>query len=150
MTDRELLKEARELIVAMVNWSKAIPKLVGYVPDTGFQNAEGLLSRIDTALADHSPDAGNMVAMELVEKIRDGVPKCMGGDTNGGLTLAVRMTLTDSEAAALIESYGRRVPRKMLFEIEGNAQWNGMYDSIIDMENTIAAKYGVKIEEDGI
>ena len=70
MTDRELLKEAWELIVAMVDWNKAMLKIVGHVSDTGFQSAEGLLSRIDEHLADHSPDTGNMVAAEIVRKIR--------------------------------------------------------------------------------
>ena len=49
---------------------------------------------------------------------------------------------------ALIEQYGRRVPRKMLDEI-----WLNGYKCQQGKKNTdmadIAAKYGVKIEEDG-
>lgn len=52
-----------------------------------------------------------------------------------------------AEAAALIESYGRRVPGAMLQEIEYTS-WSRSKDGNIDDVNTdaIAAKYGVKVE----
>lgn len=133
MTDRELLKEAREFIVAMVDWNKAVLKIIGYIPGTGFQSAEGLLSRIDehltdTALADHSPDAGNMDVAEIVRKIRKRSPqniceKCGGTwemhdetlKCNGRLSnwkARFDYDLSDTEAAALIEQYAKRVPKE--------------------------------------
>lgn len=52
-----------------------------------------------------------------------------------------------TEAAALIESYSRRVPRAMLQEIEYTS-WSRGKDGNIDDINTdaIAAEYGVKVE----
>lgn len=51
---------------------------------------------------------------------------------------------------ALIEQYGRRVPRAMLEEIERRACRNGDIGGCSCLSlNKIAAKYGVKIEEDG-
>lgn len=58
-----------------------------------------------------------------------------------------------AEAAALIESYGRRVPRAMLEELFDTGYREGdrhiAYDSIDPIRrglNRIAAKYGVKVE----
>ena len=166
MTDRELLKEARELIVAMVDWNKAMLKIVGHVPDTGFQSAEGLLSHIDEHLADHSPDAGNMVAAEIVRKIRNRSPqniceKCGGTwemhdetlKCNGRLSnwkARFDYDLSETEAAAMIEQYAKRVPRAMLEKIEKQA-FEYCKEPFLSYEtlDAIATKYGVKIEEDG-
>ena len=116
MTDRELLEEARELIVSMVDWNKAMLKIVGHTPDTGFQSAEDLLSRIDTALADHSPDAGNMGAVELAKAVEAAIkPKYV--EAPNGRGGAIIISKDYSEAAALIEGYGRRVPRAWHEEI---------------------------------
>lgn len=50
-----------------------------------------------------------------------------------------------TEAAALIESYGRRVPGEMLTEIFNNAvNWALLGDP--EQVDEIAAKYGVKVE----
>jgi hypothetical protein len=50
-----------------------------------------------------------------------------------------------AEAAALIESYGRRVPMKMLTEIFNNAvDWVPIGDS--ERVDEIAAKYGYRVE----
>lgn len=89
-----------------------------------------LAKRIDTYLA-----ASNESAMEMVRKIR-------GNDDEIGF-----FHLTDSEAAALIEDYGRRVPRAMLNEIirytEGMVEWDGEV-SDYEFVDKIAAKHGVE------
>ena len=134
MTDRELLKEARDVLEGFLG------PYVG--AGTGPKDLRALQNRIDEHLADHSPDTGNMVATEIVRRIRE---------TDWNIDFSERVnTLTDAEAAALIEQYGRRVPREMLEEIERKACRNGDIGGCSCLSlNNIAAKYGVKIEEDG-
>ena len=86
---------------------------------------------------------GNMDALELVQKIRI-------GDTSNMRDPWDVKQLTDAEAAALIEQYGRRVPRAMLEEIEKQA-FEYCKEPFLSYEtlDAIAARYGVKIEEDG-
>jgi hypothetical protein len=97
MTDRELLKEARDalgVVTAYIENGTPLP------PDddpywkasTALVNLKGILSRIDSALAAPEPDA-----MELVRQVREG--------SVAGHTLSSNYwKLTDSEAAALIEA----------------------------------------------
>lgn len=84
-----------------------------------------------------------MTNQELVQKIRE---------HEGAKDDDPPYVLTDSEAAALIESYGRRVPKELLSELF----WAGMrfqkfYDGPYQVKELIeiADEYGVKIEEDG-
>ena len=80
---------------------------------------------------------GNMGALELVRKIRI-------GDTSNMRDPWDVKQLTDAEAAALINGYGRRVLRKMLMEIENKAWCNGNNRICIDLNvDDIATKYGV-------
>lgn len=140
MTDRELLKEARDalgVVTAYIENGTPLP------PDddpywkasTALVNLGSILSRIDSALA----DTGNIDAHELVKKIRDESRDFAGSD--------YQYTLTNSEAVALIEQYAKRVPRAMLREIGENSQWNGLYEDIYQMQDEIAAKYGYKVED---
>ena len=138
----ELLKEARELIVNMVQWNKDVEAIIGRVPNTGFQGASDLLARIDVALAAPEPDAmevcvhcGNTKdkhykdellcadmygspmflakgsAMEILRQVRE---FSMAVETDDGIGIV--WTKQDSEAAALIADFGRRVPSKVLSE----------------------------------
>ena len=92
-----------------------------------------MTDRIDTALAAPEPDA-----MEIADKIREMSISYSGFES---------FDLSYDDAAALIEQYGRRVPRAMLDEI-----WLNGYKCQQGKKNTdmadIAAKYGVKIEEE--
>ena len=106
--------------------------------------ADDLLARIDAALPAPEPSAG-----EIVEKIR------MGGyalnandpDDRGPNGDDYHFALTDSEAAALIASVGRRVPRAMLWEIQGDDRIvHPAFDDSNAVMDAIAAKYGVKME----
>ena len=56
------------------------------------------------------------------------------------------LCMRDTEAAALITAHSRTVPRAMLQEVAENGQWNGMYDSVEQMQDTIATKYGYHAE----
>ena len=90
-----------------------------------------LIATIDAYLA-----APSESAMEMVEKIRD-LESYGGGD--------YEYYLDATDAAALIEGYGRRVPRAMLEEIWVEASRfdaNGEYKSI----DEIAAKHGVEVD----
>lgn len=92
------------------------------------------------ALAKPAPDV-----MEIVDKVREG--------SVAGRTLSQNYwELTDSEAAALIASYGRRVPRAMLEELWEYCTTDHDFSpgelsesEIVDMSK-IAAEYGVKVE----
>ena len=105
--------------------------------------------REDERKADHSPDAENMGVLEVVENIRLGgfALNTNNPDDHGPNGDDYHFTLTDTEAAAQIEQYGRRVPRAMLDDI-----WLNGYKCQQGKKNTdmadIAAKYGVKIEEE--
>ena len=79
-----------------------------------------------------------MNAMEVVEKVRkEAVP---------GHSLSMHyFSLTDTEAAALIEEYGRRVPRAYEDDIYDAGHYearNLPHDSV----SQIRAKYGVEVE----
>lgn len=53
----------------------------------------------------------------------------------------MKWILSDTEAAALIESFGRRVPRVMLEEIQHDSLFKGHAEL-----DAIAEKHGVKLE----
>lgn len=167
MTEREILQEARdalELAIKAVKdhiefaeseygqlreWDELVKNKYSQHDPYKFHfkkidKFQQVITNIDTALADHSPDAGNMDAGQLVEKIRG---YFLDDDD-------AKFYMPFSVACALIEGYGRRVPgamlrrlaieillasraRKTLMEIQFNA-----------MCEDIATKYGVKIEEE--
>ena len=140
MTDRELLKEARDtlgVVTAYIENGTPLP------PDddpywkasTALVNLESILSRIDSALAAPEPDA-----MELVRQVREG--------SVAGYTLSSNYwKLTNSEAVALIEQYAKRVPRALLEEIWNDGYFDGVDQSKDVQFEKIAAKYGYKVEE---
>ena len=138
----ELLKEARDLIAALDQWNKDVEAIIGRIPNTGFQGAGDLLRQIDAAL-EAPPDS----AMEVVRKIRE---TTWLPDSKYDPRPVVRFTLTDAEAASLIQP---TVPREMLYELMGAGA------AIMDTEHNfakraqreaesqdaIATKYGVKV-----
>jgi len=131
----ELLKQSRELI------NHSISKFP--MGETELYEAEKLRDKIDEFLAKPAPDA-----MEMVRHIEE-ILESANYDCSERLMEKAR-----GEAAALIEAYGRRVPRAMLEEVFDNGYQSGdefgAYEDI-DQErknfDAIAAKYGVKIEE---
>ena len=133
---RELLKEARaELAKAHDHLMELTAKLpmqyFGLVDGDIIQSEDRLVNKIDSYLA-----APSESAMEMVRQIRD-LESYGGGD--------YEYYLDATEAAALIEGYGRRVPRAMLEEIWMEASRfdaNGEYKSI----DEIAAKHGVEVD----
>lgn len=140
MTDQELLKEARDalgVVTAYIENGTPLP------PDddpywkasTAVVNLESILSRIDSALAAPEPDA-----MELVRQVREG--------SVAGYTLSSNYwKLTDSEAAALIEQYAKRVPRALLEETYSDG-FEAAFGTVKMIDHdTRAAKYGYKVEE---
>lgn len=147
MTDepnaRELLKEAREIIAALAKWNKDVEAIIGKVPNTGFQNASDTLAKLDAYLA-----APSESAMEMVRKIREGfISQIQSGESKGWLGMFYK--LSDIEAAAQIEGYGRRVPRAMLEEIfEQYPHYiPGKEPNAVKIcIDAIAAKHGVVIE----
>lgn len=114
-------------------------------------NAEALAIQIERELIKHSCDAPVVdsiisclhpievpsEAEELVNKVREYI-NC--NPKKGGKPI-MRLRLTDSQCARLIESYSRRVPRAMLREVYNlsSIEWERSADAI-------AAKYGVKVE----
>ena len=153
MTDRELLKEATKSFEGIASIT---PEMYDYdvreFKRWAQSRARFMVERIKQHLADHSPDTGNMVAAKLVENIRSGGFAFNANDPEdrGPNGDDYHFTLTDSEAAALIEQYGRRVPRAMLEDIEKQAFEYGQ-EAFLSYEliDHIAAKHHVKIEEDG-
>ena len=155
MTDRELLKEAMKSFEGIASIPPEMYSNDVWAFKAWAQSrARFMVDRIEQHLADHSPDAGNMVAAKLVEDIRSGGFAFNANDPEdrGPNSDDYHFTLTDSEAAALIESYGRRVPKELLSELF----WAGMrfqkfHDGPYQVKELIeiATKYGVKIEEDG-
>ena len=119
---RELLEEARE------------------EPNRFHDCDDGLLDRIDAALSAPEPDA-----MEMVKQVR----AKRDYNTDAGSMPKMNWTLTDSEAAALIESHDKRVPRAMLEEIgdwavdEYEAQG---HESGCETMDAILEKYGYRAE----
>ncbi len=47
---REVLEKARVLIVNMDKWNTDVEKIIGKVPNTGFERAGDLIAEIDAAL----------------------------------------------------------------------------------------------------
>ena len=84
--------------------------------------------------------APELDAMEIVRKIRS----IEYHQTAAGLTYATH-PLTDSEAAALIASYSRRVPRAMLEEIY-DAGRSFEQGAVCPFISDIADKYGYRAE----
>jgi hypothetical protein len=121
---RKLLKEARDKIEWYYNGESQ-----------GVRRAVAIIADIDAALAEPEPDA-----MEIVQKIR--YPKYTQIDA-----ITSSMTwFTDDQAAALIESYGRRVPRAMLADIYCLGWTDSRKNRISEDHSAIADKYGVKLE----
>jgi hypothetical protein len=123
---RELLEEARDRLL------QNTPHRPGTCVEC--DNNRSTIAKITAALAEPEQDA-----MKIVRKIREGA--------TFGHDLSERYCkLLDTEAAALIEDYGRRVPRAMLEEISdmGDPCLNDLRRERLD---AIAAKYGVKLED---
>lgn len=149
----ELLKEARGASIMVLDGLNAridrASKQGEPIPVyDGIVELHELIGKINAYLATPAPDA-----MGLVEKIR-GFSACilqrkpsMRTDNDPGEVekISTDWMLSEVEAAALIESYGRRVPMKMLTEIFNNAvDWVPIGDS--ERVDEIAAEYGVKVE----
>lgn len=117
------------------------------------ESVEALAIQIERELIKHSCDAPVVDSIisclhpievpsgveELVRVLEDGFYNA--SNEFGDLQIEKYRT----KAAALIESYSRRVPMKMLTEIFNNAvDWVPIGDS--ERVDEIAAKYGVKVE----
>lgn len=144
----ELLKEALDASVRVLDGLNAridrASKQGEPIPVyNGIVELHDFIGKIDAYLATPAPDA-----MEIVVKIRDyGRMEIISEDS-----ALVDFTLSDTEAAALIESYGRRVPRAMLEELWEYCTTDHDFSpgelsesEIVDMSK-IAAKYDVKVE----
>lgn len=132
----ELLKEARDELGAVQYYIPPADETVEMTPaiTADVDACQKLAERIDTYLS-----APSESAMEMVRKIREGA--------TFGHDLSERYCkLLDSEAAALIESYGRRVPRAMLENAYMLGWTDSKHDRISVDYNPIAAKYGVEVE----
>jgi predicted ArsR family transcriptional regulator len=46
----DIVTESRSIIAAMVEWNKAVEKIIGNVPTTGFESANSTLAKLDAAL----------------------------------------------------------------------------------------------------
>jgi len=127
---RELLKEARDIL------GDAYYDGVEPLSDGTRAMIAKVIKRIDAALSAPEPDA-----MEVVDRMRRML--CVFNYANGDSETV--WELDKAEAAALIASYSRRVPRAMLDEIwlNGYQCKDGKKDT--DMAE-IAAKYGYKVE----
>lgn len=144
MTDRELLKEARNILVAVDRWNHDVETIIGRIPSTGFEGCEKIIARIDTALAEPEPGA-----MEIAEKIRFIYREFHFKTFDDDQYRDEALSKVYQKVATLIEQYGRRVPREMLREIELEAWRMGRSGNVGFVHlDTIATKYGVKIEEE--
>jgi hypothetical protein len=127
---RELLEEARDRLL------QNTPHRPGTCVEC--DNNRSTIAKITAALTEPEPDA-----MEIVRKIREGA--------TFGHDLSERYCkLLDTEAAALIEDYGRRVLRAMLIELWATGAFCSGMESETERKatiNAIAAKYGVKLED---
>lgn len=134
---RELLKEAAQALETVQHYFPAQDEADKGLAVADVDACQRLMTKIEAYLAEPEPDA-----MEIVEKIRDYY--IYHPEAYDDYAVA-NFTLPEDEAAALIESYGRRVPRAMLDEIWliGNRSKPGQKD--IDTAD-IAAKYGVEVE----
>lgn len=130
---RELLKET----------SKALELYTGpYVgPGTSMRDMRELKTKIDAYLA-----APSESATEIVRKIRDAKLGWRGAPSFSRGEYHIDYTITDSDAAALIEGLQRRVPRKMLLKLL-REYWpmgdEGQYDEVI---RKLSDDFGVVIE----
>ena len=132
---RELLKEARaELAKAHDHLMELTAKLpmqyFGLVDGDIIQAEDYLISQLDAYLATPSESA-----MEMVRQIRD-LESYGGGD--------YEYYLDATEAAAKIEGLQRRVPRKMLYEI--NDLEDDFPQNVDPKIDAIAAKHGVEVD----
>lgn len=131
---RELLKEAAQALETVQHYFPAQDEADKGLAVADVGACQKLAERIDTYLA-----APSESAMEMVRKIREGA--------TFGHDLSERYCkLLDTEAAALIEDYGRRVPRAMLADIYCLGWTDSRKNRISEDHSAIAAKYGVKME----
>jgi hypothetical protein len=125
---RELLEEAREILGDCYYDGKEP------LSDGTRAMVAKVIKRIDAALAEPEPDAEAIA--ERIEQELCGIEGEPGHES---------VVLDIPKAAALIESYGRRVPRAMLKEIWDEAYWCNANDDYKSIDE-IAAKYGVEVE----
>jgi hypothetical protein len=126
----KLLKEARDELGAVQYYIPPADETAEMTPaiTADVDACQKLAERIDAALAEPAPDA-----MELVEKIR--YPKYTQIDA----TTSSMTWFTDDQAAALIKSYGRRVPRAIsdiagkLEEAIDSEDWNEAKSALNDL-----------------
>ena len=139
--NRELLEEAAE-------WIKGI--LDVYSDDLGagvYNLGSEIATRINSTLSAPQPDA-----MEVLRRVREisSLDRVDGAD-GGPDSLVVVFTASDTEAASLIESFGKRVPRAMLEElwdmvkVSELASGGSSYAKVII--DAVADKHGVKVED---
>jgi hypothetical protein len=135
---RELLKEARDVLRMVQTYFPSVEQMEAHTHDglavADVDACQKLAERIDTYLA-----APRESAMEVVDQLDHLI-----NDNQG-----IRADFDHNKAAALIESYGRRVPRAMLDDIwyKGNKHGYEQGEDEQDEEiQSIAAKYGVEVE----
>lgn len=142
---RELLKEA---MPHLKEWALCIRNTIPEY-ERELAGIASLIDRIDAALAAPEPDA-----MGMVRQVRHGnvVAYAQNNDLLHA-TVEKQYTITDSEAAALIASYGRRVPKAYVSDIViemlkiGDKYWDMGGQAAVDpILQKIAAKYDVKLE----
>lgn len=108
---RELLKEAAEVLRMVQTYFPSVEQMEAHTHDglavADVDACQKLAARIDAALAEPLDSA----IEDLIDEIRDNdhMPDTDSGDFN--------FTLSYKEAAALIEGYGRRVPRAFVKDV---------------------------------
>jgi hypothetical protein len=148
----ELLKEAMDELGAVQYYIPPADETAEMTPaiTADVDACQRLMTKIEAYLAEPEPDA-----MEIVRKVRHGnvVAYAQNNDLLHA-TVEKQYTLTDSEAAALIASLGRRVPRVMLEELAieilnlADLAWkSGWQEYVKNLLTAIFAKHGVKVED---
>jgi hypothetical protein len=142
---RELLKEARaELAKAHDHLMELTAKLpmqyFGLVDGNIIQVEDCLIDQIDAYLA-----APSESAMEMVERIRKIFEDaaCYANDDHAEYSELLK--IARGNAAALIEGYGRRVPRKMLQEVFQLGMTAHAYEEPAPTLVEISAKHGIEV-----
>jgi hypothetical protein len=130
---RELLKEAAQALETVQHYFPAQDEADKGLAVADVDACQRLMTKIEAYLAEPEPDA-----IRILEKVRD---------TGDCWENQPAFVLPFSEAAALIESYGRRVPQVFVEEILDEA-WNCLTDRPEgNVLQKIAAKHGVKLED---
>ena len=153
---RKLLEEAAKVLAQAHNHlmeltAKLPMQYFGLVDSGIIQDSDNLIARITAALSAPEPDA-KAILRQVVAIYRKADEDAASREIGVGAEDAI-YEKADSEAAALIESHRKRVPRAMLEEIFDNGYQAGdefgAYDDIDPARkdfDAIAEKFGYRAE----